>query len=169
MSLVKWDKSFSVGVREMDEQHVVLIDLINTFYDRIGKGERKENFSTLLQGLKEYAEMHFIVEEDYMMLFGFDGYQDHKKEHDNNKSNMVTTIFGLCSMLSENSLFSSDKVETIVIPNKNLKNEYISIDYNKIHFSKTFEEKQKSLATSYGITLTKKETIVNVIRIREKK
>lgn len=93
----------------------------------------------------------------------------HKKEHDNNKSNMVTTIFGLCSMLSENSLFSSDKVETIVIPNKNLKNEYISIDYNKIHFSKTFEEKQKSLATSYGITLTKKETIVNVIRIREKK
>ncbi len=83
MSLVKWDKSFSVGVREMDEQHVVLIDLINTFYDRIGKGERKENFSTLLHGLKEYAEMHFIVEEDYMMLFGFDGYQDHKKEHDN--------------------------------------------------------------------------------------
>ena len=82
MSLVKWDKSFSVGVREMDEQHVVLIDLINTFYDRIGKGERKENFSTLLQGLKEYAEMHFIVEEDYMLLFGFDGYQEHKNEHD---------------------------------------------------------------------------------------
>lgn len=82
MGLVKWDNSYSVGVREMDEQHLVLIDLINTFYDRIGKGVRKENFTTLLQGLKEYAEMHFSLEEDYMLLFGFDGYQEHKQEHE---------------------------------------------------------------------------------------
>ena len=26
--------------------------------------------------------MHFVVEEDYMLLFGFDGYQEHKNEHD---------------------------------------------------------------------------------------
>lgn len=82
MSLIKWDNSYSVGVREMDDQHLVLIDLINTFYDRIGKGERRENFAKLLDGLKEYAQMHFIVEEDYMILFGFDGYHEHKLEHE---------------------------------------------------------------------------------------
>lgn len=82
MAFIDWDHSFSVGIISIDEQHLILVNMINAFYERIGKGERKENLATLISGLKDYTVKHFSYEEEMMEKFGFEGYKEHKKEHD---------------------------------------------------------------------------------------
>lgn len=92
---------------------------------------------------------------------------DKGEDWDSKKPLIKTTVFALCESLSEGSIASREKIPTI-IPQKGVSNNSIWIDFNKLYKQNTFEEKKNMLYSSHGITLTKKDTLVNVIRIREK-
>ena len=78
-----------------------------------------------------------------------------------------TSVFALCSELSRGTIASMEETPTI-IPQKGVSNNIIWVDFNRLYKQKTFEEKKNMLFSSHGITLTKKDTVVSVIRIREK-
>jgi hemerythrin len=82
MALITWSDKFSVRIKSIDDQHKLLITMINDFYDNIVNRSNQENVSKLLISLKKYTQEHFSLEENYMKKFHYSSYDTHKREHD---------------------------------------------------------------------------------------
>lgn len=80
MKFIEWNEDFSVGVREIDDQHKKLFEMLNTFYDSI-KDNRKSAFEELLDELEKYSVYHLETEEKYMKQFKYEDTDQHIKEH----------------------------------------------------------------------------------------
>lgn len=78
---MKWTDDLSVNVKELDEQHRKLIDMINILYNSIKEATDRHTMVLLLIGLANYAARHFADEEKYMSLFNYSGQELHKNEH----------------------------------------------------------------------------------------
>jgi hemerythrin-like metal-binding protein len=82
MAIFKWDDSFSVNVKEIDNQHKVLIDMVNTYYDAVQRKESQEGLLKLVIGLESYTIKHFGTEERYFEKFNYPEKAKHKQLHD---------------------------------------------------------------------------------------
>ena len=61
---IPWSEDLSVGLEEIDEQHKILINLINRlFNEAILKRADKALISDILDELIQYTIVHFAVEE----------------------------------------------------------------------------------------------------------
>jgi len=82
MELVQWSEKFSVGVRELDEQHQHLIKLLNLLISTQGTANtRSETISDTLMAMTRYAQAHFQAEEKLMEDYGFPGLEEQKIQH----------------------------------------------------------------------------------------
>lgn len=70
------------GVPEMDEQHRVLVQLLNEAYQLLGEGKRAEVVEKLATGIAGYVDFHFNSEEAFQQQIGFPECEMHKKIHD---------------------------------------------------------------------------------------
>lgn len=82
MPLMLWTPLFSVGLREIDEQHKVLFNLANEFDDAVRAGREDEFLAPILDQLIEYTEFHFQTEERLMQRQGFSATAAHCLEHE---------------------------------------------------------------------------------------
>jgi hemerythrin len=83
MTLLKWEDKYSVGVKELDEQHKKIIEIINRISQIIDKNNfNDEDVGKIFVELKDYADYHFTNEEIYFREFDFDKTESHIKEHD---------------------------------------------------------------------------------------
>ena len=80
MALINWDDSFSVNVREIDDQHKKLVAMLNEFYGYIGK-DSGDAFKKLLNSLVDYTVYHFATEERYFARFGYPASKAHIEAH----------------------------------------------------------------------------------------
>jgi len=80
--MLAWDDTLSVNIDEIDEQHKVLVDMINGLHEAMRTGKGVKVLERLVDGLKNYAVEHFGMEERYMEKFKYPGYLNHKKEHE---------------------------------------------------------------------------------------
>lgn len=81
-SLVEWNDNLSVGIQEIDDQHQVLVDLLNNLHRAIHQHQGKAAAEAILKDLVDYTKIHFAVEESLMRILGYPGYTDHKRQHD---------------------------------------------------------------------------------------
>lgn len=81
MALITWNENYSVKVKQFDDQHKKLIEMVNELHDSMKVGKGKETLEKILKGLVQYTEQHFSSEERLMKLHGYTGYENHKKEH----------------------------------------------------------------------------------------
>jgi hemerythrin len=81
MALITWNDSFSVKVKQFDDQHKKLIVMVNELHDSMKVGKSKEILGNILKDLIQYTEKHFSSEEHLMKLHNYPGYETHKKEH----------------------------------------------------------------------------------------
>lgn len=81
MQLLVWEDRFSVGVREFDQHHKILFEMINSLI--IAKEEKSGGavVKNTLDQLALYTAFHFAAEESMLEYFGYDGLDDHKLEH----------------------------------------------------------------------------------------
>ncbi len=79
--LVEWNDKLSVGIEEIDEQHKVLVKLVNDLYGAIIKKTDDEVVDDILAELIQYTIVHFAVEESLMRIFDYPQYEEHKKHH----------------------------------------------------------------------------------------
>ncbi len=86
MPFIEWSDRLVTGVREADEQHKKLVNLINELYDAMKAGKGKEVIDKALNELVSYANYHFNTEETLMSKYGFPELSAHKKEHENFKA-----------------------------------------------------------------------------------
>lgn len=81
-SLVSWSDAYSLGLPEIDDQHKVLIDLINQLWAAIIKRATPAETLVLVEELEKYTISHFGAEETFMRITGYPEFDRHKKFHD---------------------------------------------------------------------------------------
>ncbi|MCP5161263.1 MAG: hemerythrin family protein [Hahellaceae bacterium] len=83
MAIFEWKPQYSVGVPELDEQHKVLVRLINELDELLASRFDLVKAQALFRELVDYTIYHFATEERLMVRFQYDeaGYQAHIRQH----------------------------------------------------------------------------------------
>lgn len=82
MALIVWNEErYGVDIKEIDDQHKQLIDVINKLQSAMSEGKGKETLGSILGEMARYAKGHFATEEKIMETHGYAGYDDQKKKH----------------------------------------------------------------------------------------
>lgn len=76
-----WTSDLAVGVPTMDDQHKVLLRLINRLADLTESGGGGASIRIVLGQLVDYTRFHFKDEESVMAGHGFPGIDAHRKIH----------------------------------------------------------------------------------------
>jgi hemerythrin len=81
MAFVDWKPEYSVGNREIDEQHKRLVGLINQLHDAMKAGGRHEDLMKIMNELTDYTRYHFAHEEKLMQKAGYKDLAAHQRVH----------------------------------------------------------------------------------------
>ncbi|MAF47037.1 MAG: bacteriohemerythrin [Rhodospirillales bacterium] len=76
-----WRDEYSVGVKELDVQHQIIIQFINELNDTERLRNAPDEVDRILDRLTEYVITHFALEEEYMERFDYEGLEDHLEKH----------------------------------------------------------------------------------------
>jgi hemerythrin-like metal-binding protein len=77
-----WTKEYSVGVKELDDQHKELISIVNEMYEAVESAEVNINvIGDILKKIAAFADYHFATEEKYFDEFNYAFKEEHKAEH----------------------------------------------------------------------------------------
>ena len=81
-NFVEWSDALSVGIEEIDEQHRVLVGLVNRMHEAIHQRHGSDAVIGILAELADYTRIHFAVEESLMRILNYPGYEEHKAVHE---------------------------------------------------------------------------------------
>ncbi|MBL8260688.1 MAG: hemerythrin family protein [Candidatus Competibacteraceae bacterium] len=88
---IPWADELSVGIEEIDEQHKILVRLINKLYDETVKAQPDPAVvDGILNDLVQYTIIHFSLEESLFRIFDFPYYDAHKKQHEDLKNEVIS-------------------------------------------------------------------------------
>ena len=82
MDIVCWQKSYSVGNEQIDNEHKVFVEIIGRIHDAVLKEKSINDIKRLIRELETYAVFHFVSEENIMIDSEFPELEEHKKEHE---------------------------------------------------------------------------------------
>jgi hemerythrin len=82
MALISWSNALSVNIKELDDQHKCLIELVNNLHDAMKAGKGNAIIGPILSDLLSYTSFHFATEEKYFQQYAYPEFPRHKKEHD---------------------------------------------------------------------------------------
>lgn len=102
MRSFQWDENFETGIKEVDEQHLYLVELVNKY----GELTAKNNFSLddarqALKELADYTSYHFFEEETLMRREGIS--EVHFLEHQLSHRKFVSDLNELSQSMQLNS------------------------------------------------------------------
>ena len=81
METIEWNESYSVGVKELDEEHKQLFRIINALFEAPDTHMDLQRISELLADMREYASVHFETEEKYMSECRYPDIANHIRAH----------------------------------------------------------------------------------------
>lgn len=76
-----WTDTLKMGIKEIDEQHQVLFDVLARLESAIGNDDRWSAVHFALVELDNYVKIHFTVEEALMRLHGYPDIDAHIVQH----------------------------------------------------------------------------------------
>ena len=131
--LITWTDNFSVGYTEIDEQHKMLVGMINELYDAFTKGEAEEAAESIISEMIKYTDYHFKTEEKYFDKYDYSETEEHIKEHQNFvkqvtdfynefQKGSATVTYDIMSFLRNwllEHIHDSDKKYSVEFKNKN--------------------------------------------------
>lgn len=81
MPLLSWSENYGTKIKQFDDQHKRLFDLVNQLHEAMKEGRGKEIIGDVLKALGDYTKTHFAAEEALMKTNQYPFYEEHKKEH----------------------------------------------------------------------------------------
>ena len=81
MNPLTWQERLSIPFPSIDEEHKMLFDLINEFYQSLTTHNRTEQILNLFTQLRSYAQLHFENEETLMLIHKYPRLDIHQVEH----------------------------------------------------------------------------------------
>jgi hemerythrin len=85
MTNLIWNDSYTVGVKEIDDQHKFLFSLINSRFDLMKNTDSDDRLKVVLQELNAYVFTHFETEEKYFRKFNYAKTDEHILLHETYK------------------------------------------------------------------------------------
>ncbi len=82
MELITWTEEMSVGVKALDDDHKMLIEMMNKLNDGILAGQSNLALEDVVESLVRYTRLHFAREERLFAQAGYPSSAAHKAEHD---------------------------------------------------------------------------------------
>jgi len=82
MPLMTWTEGMSVGVKALDDDHKMLIEMLNELNGGIESGQPRVALENVIDGLTRYTRLHFAREERFFAQAGFPGAAEHTAEHE---------------------------------------------------------------------------------------
>lgn len=79
--LIEWSDDYSIQIPEIDEQHKVLVGLVNEMHAAIREQRGREECGAVLEQLIEYTRVHFATEESVMSVMRYPELEQHRAEH----------------------------------------------------------------------------------------
>lgn len=79
--MIIWKQDYELGINEIDDQHKVLVELINRLYDAFIKKEQNSEVIKVISELYNYTDTHFKTEEKYFWRFQYENTEKHIAEH----------------------------------------------------------------------------------------
>lgn len=79
--LLVWRDDFKTGIASVDYEHKQLIDMINAILRKLGV-DQPEAVNDVLAALHDRIAAHFALEERVMQERRYDGYAEHKADHE---------------------------------------------------------------------------------------
>jgi hemerythrin-like metal-binding protein len=79
--LVTWTRASFVGARAMDNEHAIMMDVMNELRLALVHGAEREQANELMNKLIEITGIHFWNEEQLMERYVFPGLAEHRTEH----------------------------------------------------------------------------------------
>ncbi|MDE2369008.1 MAG: hemerythrin family protein [Burkholderiales bacterium] len=81
MPIMPWSDMLSVGVASIDQQHRILVGILNELGDSMEAGIGTWDESVAMTRLVDYTESHFAFEEALMRRVGYADLDAHEQEH----------------------------------------------------------------------------------------
>ena len=81
MAYIDWTPDLELGIDLLDQDHKVLVSLLNQAHDCMGDPEEAATLGSVLNALVDYAEYHFAREERLLEAAGFDALKEHRELH----------------------------------------------------------------------------------------
>ena len=81
MPIVTWRDEYSVNVKQIDEQHQRMLELVNNFHLAVEACTDKDSLQNMLVELADFTRMHFSTEEQLMKEHDYPELNRHHKEH----------------------------------------------------------------------------------------
>ncbi len=92
---MKWQNSFSTGIRKIDEEHKILVEMLNDLETSMYSDREDKVLASVLRNLVDYVKFHFKSEEEVMKKIGFPDLQRHRKLHKNLVHEVATILVDL--------------------------------------------------------------------------
>lgn len=92
MQCARWNDDYSLGIKQIDNQHKWLFGLMNKFCSALeknpsrktslGRKTQEVDVQEIINGLKQYADDHFTLEEKYFEEFNYPKKLEHMAQHE---------------------------------------------------------------------------------------
>ena len=79
--IIKWTDDLSVGIPSLDDDHKILVDLLNSTLVACYAGFGDEHVGIILEELFKYTQIHFNREMSILRLSGYEDCDSHEAEH----------------------------------------------------------------------------------------
>jgi len=81
MNKIEWNETFSVENERIDEQHKMLISMINDLIEMSNNGESPETMAYTVVRMVNYSNLHLETEEELLRSINYPEYDEHLKLH----------------------------------------------------------------------------------------
>ena len=81
MAYLDFSSKLSINVDTIDQQHKILIEIINDLHEAMAAGQGKTVMDDVLLRLIDYTRMHFSTEEHLMVQYDYSERIAHETQH----------------------------------------------------------------------------------------
>lgn len=81
MSVIKWRDSYNIGVKQFDQEHHRIVELINLMFEAVRDKSGKEVVEKVCQDVLSYTEYHFANEEQALREINYPDLEEQVTEH----------------------------------------------------------------------------------------
>ncbi|WP_022855044.1 bacteriohemerythrin [Thermodesulfobacterium thermophilum] len=92
MPFLEWNDNFLTGIKEIDQQHKKMFNMVNALYEAVRLKVDKKFLINSINTLKNYFETHFKFEEELLERYGYPEIEKHKEEHEGFKRSFKELI-----------------------------------------------------------------------------
>lgn len=114
METFKWGKVFETGMKNVDDQHKILVERINAFGSELAENDmQSSNCTAILHELITYAQNHFKDEEEIMSHLMLDS--RHIDQHVQEHLNFVDDILAMSEQVQHQKSASGESLLRFLI------------------------------------------------------